>query len=79
MNLSRPRQRFLLQQVEDVLGKKKRMLTINEFAEIVGRHYQTIWQACNSGDIQSVQKRKQAQYRIHFHQLDQFFPEEVAA
>lgn len=55
------------------------MLTVTEFAGIVGRHYQTIWHACSSGDIVSVQRKKGAQYRIHFHQLDQFFPEEAAA
>lgn len=79
MNLSRPRQKFLLQQVENRLGERKTMLTITEFAEVVGRHRHTIWKACARGELPAVQPAKNAEYRIHFHQLNEFFPEEVAA
>lgn len=79
MNLSRPRQKFLLQQVEDRLGERKTMLTITEFAEVVGRHRYTIWEACARGDMPAVQPGKGKQYRIHFHQLNEYFPEEAAA
>lgn len=68
----------LMDEIEAVLGERKRMLTVNEFALLSGKHRQTVWQWCARGELPATQARKYAPYLIHFHQLIDHF-EECAA
>lgn len=73
MKTTKPRD--LLDEVEAILGTRKRFLTTGEFAQITGMHRQTVWEACARGDLPAHQNGKNGHYRIRYTQLNDFFQE----
>lgn len=76
--MNRSKYRDLMDDIEAVLGERKRKLTISEFAELSGNHRQTIWQWCATGKLPATQTMKNAPYFIDYRQLIDFFPEVAA-
>lgn len=76
MNTSR--HKLLLDEVEGMLGTRKRWLTVPEFAQITGLHPQTVRMACARGELPATQQRKGGHYRIHYTQLEDYFKEYAA-
>lgn len=70
--MNRSRYSGLLDEIEEVLGARKRLLTTREFALLRNRHYMTVWKWCARGLIPCEQARKGAPYFIHFHQVVDF-------
>ena len=56
--------RQLIDLVEAATGKRALILTVSQFAELVGRHPRTIWEACARGDLPATQAGKGGTYRI---------------
>lgn len=72
------KRRDLLDDVEQILGTRKRWLTTGEFARITGLHRQTVWEACARGDLPATQRGKGGHYRIHYTQIQDYFKEYTA-
>lgn len=66
--------RELLDDVQDVLGERKRELTVQEFARLTNRHPRTVWAWCAAGELPATQRRKGGPYSINYRQLIDFFP-----
>ena len=79
MQCNKQRKKFLMEQVELTLGLPVVMLTIKQFARVTGRNEYDLRKLCARDEIRHHQSHKCATYRIHFTELDQFFPQEVAA
>lgn len=76
--MNRNRYRDLMDDIEAVLGERKRMLTIDEFAALSGRNRQTVWQWCASDKLPATQTVRGGRYLINYRQLLDFFPEVAA-
>lgn len=76
--MNRNRYRDLMDDIEAVLGERKRMLTIDEFATLSGRNRQTVWQWCASEKLPATQTVRGGRYLINYRQLLDFFPEVAA-
>lgn len=61
-----------LEDVAQVLGVRKTMLSIGEYAQLTGRHYQTVWRLVSRGELPAVQQGKFGRYRISYRQLVDF-------
>ena len=68
----------LMDDIEAVLGQRKRLLTTDEFAQLSGRHRHTIWKWCASGALPATQNSKRGPYLISYRQLLDFMPEVAA-
>ena len=79
MQCTKRRKKFLIEQVELVLGHPSVLLTIKEFSRITGHNEHGLRKLCARDEIRHHQSHKGATYRIHFTELDPFFPKEVAA
>lgn len=62
----------IMADVEAVLGQRKAMLTVREFAQITGTSPQNVREACARGDIKAIQGGYGKHYRIHYTQLAPF-------
>lgn len=62
----------VLEDVAQVLGVRKTMLSIREYAQVTGRHYQTVWKLVATGVLPATQHGKFGRYRISYRQLVDF-------
>ena len=68
-SLSRRELSELLDEVEEIFGERRPMLSVPEFSQMTLLHRETVVKMCASGQIPAAQTMRCAPYRIHVREV----------
>lgn len=67
----------LLDIIENITGKRKLTLTVQEFADITGYPYIRVWKACRAGKLQYQQNSVGGKIRIDYREIQKIIDGKV--